>query len=198
MEASPLPTQEDHRQPLKEQALRNRQGLLALSFYLPWMIILLENMEEKRRIPDRRSRPTKPFSWHSVKGLRSNARRAGEDKNYFVDRYEPRYFILISLILILCVLDAYLSLKIFQAGGKELNPFMLRIMEKNPGLALTLKYLITAFSIGILTVLKNFIIFGRVRVGFLIFAVFLLYLLLVVFEIAFYLSRIRGDAFLPS
>lgn len=148
-------------------------------------------MDEKRQVPDRRSRPTKPFSRYSLKGFRSRSRRSGEDKNYYVDRYEPRYFVLITLILLLCVLDAYFTLKILQAGGKELNPFMLRIMNKNPVLALVIKYLITAAGIAVLIVFKNFVVFRRIRVSSLIPVVFLIYLFLVVFEISFYYSRIR-------
>jgi len=148
-------------------------------------------MDEKRQIPDRRGQPTKPFSRFSIKGFRSKSRRVGEDRDYYVDRYEPRYFVLITLILLLCVLDAYYTLKILQEGGKELNPFMLLIMDKNPVLALVIKYLITAGGIGILIIFKNFVVFGRVRVSSLIPVVFLIYLFLVVFEISFYYSRIR-------
>jgi Fe2+ transport system protein B len=154
-------------------------------------------MDDKRRIPDRRHYPTKPLSRYSLKGLRSKSRRAGEDKDYYVDRYEPRYFVLITLILLLCILDAYYTLKILQAGGKELNPFMLHIMDKNPVLALVIKYLITAGGIGILIIFKNFVVFGRVRVSSLISVVFLLYLFLVIFEISFYYSRIHGHDFFP-
>jgi len=154
-------------------------------------------MDEKRRIPDRRRFPTKPVGRYSLKGLRQAARRADEDKNYYIDRYESRFFILITLTLILCVLDAYFTVKILQAGGKELNPFMLRIMDKNPGLALVIKYLVTAAGIGILIIFKNFVVFGRVKVSSLISIVFLLYLFLVVFEISFFYSRIRAHDFFP-
>ena len=154
-------------------------------------------MDEKRQIPDRRRFPTKPVSRYSLKGLRKTARRTDEDKNYYVDRYESRFFILITLTLLLCVLDAYFTLKIIQAGGKELNPFMLRIMDKNPGLALVIKYLITAVGIGILIIFKNFLVFGRVRVSSLISVVFLLYLFLVIFEVSFYYSRIHAHDFFP-
>jgi len=148
-------------------------------------------MDEKRRIPDRRGQPTKPFSRYSLKGLRSRSRRTGENKNYYVDRYEPRYFVLITLILLLCVLDAYYTLKILQAGGREMNPFMLGIMNKNPAFALIIKYLITAGAIAILIIFKNFVVFGRLRVSSLIPVVFLIYLFLVAFEISLYYNHIR-------
>jgi Fe2+ transport system protein B len=154
-------------------------------------------MDEKRQMPDRRNQPTRPFSRYSLKGLRSKSRRNGEDKDYYVDRYEPLYFVLITLILLLCVLDAYFTLKILQEGGKELNPFMLRIMEKNPVLALVVKYLITAAGIGILVVFKNFVVFGRIRVSWLIPLVFLIYLFLVVFEISFYYGRLHAPELFP-
>ena len=80
---------------------------------------------ERRYRLDQRRAPTRPLSRHSLRGRRKKARRQEEDTNYYVDRYEPRYLILISLILALCVLDAYLTLKIIDLGGRELNRFML-------------------------------------------------------------------------
>ena len=91
---------------------------------------------------------TRPLSRHSLLGRRKTARRQEEDSNYYVDRYEPRYLILISLILILCILDAYFTLRIIDLGGKELNRFMLVFLNTNAVAALVFKYLVTAVCIG--------------------------------------------------
>jgi hypothetical protein len=74
---------------------------------------------------------------------------------------------------------------------------MLRILEMSPNLALVIKYLITAGGIVILIVFKNFVVFGRIRVSRLIPVVFLIYLLLVVYEFAFYCSRVHAPEFFP-
>jgi len=119
-------------------------------------------------------------------------RRAGEERGYYVDRYEPRYFVLVSLILILCVLDAYFTLKILELGGSEMNRFMFVLLYKQPALAMIIKYLVTASSIIFILVHKNFVVFGRLKVNGLIYAVFSVYLVLVMYEAAMLFKPIRA------
>ena len=138
---------------------------------------------ERRATADQRRAPTKPVSVHSLGGRREKARRAGEERNYYVDRYEPRYLLLIGLILVLCVLDAYFTLKILELGGKEMNPFMSILLFKKPVLALTIKYLGTAVAVVFILVHKNFVVFRRLRVSDLIYVVFFVYLSVVAYEV---------------
>jgi membrane glycosyltransferase len=145
---------------------------------------------EQRNIPDQRSSRTKPLSRYSLRGRRKKARRAEEDKNYYVDRYEPRYFFLVSLILALCVLDAYFTLRIIEFGGKELNLLMLFLMEKRPILAMVIKYLATAICVVIILVHKNFIVFGKLKVYYLIYVVFFIYFILVIYEATFFFKHV--------
>lgn len=145
---------------------------------------------ERRHIADQRCVPTRPLSRYSFRGRRKKARREGEASDYYVDRYEPRYFVLISLILALCVLDAYFTLKIIDFGGQELNRFMLVFIDKKPISALIFKYLITAFSIVIILVHKNFRIFGRLKVCSLIYVFFFVYSSLVAYEAAVFFYHI--------
>lgn len=137
---------------------------------------------DRRKLSDRRCTPTKPLSRHSLRGERKKARRAGEDKHYYVDWYESHYFIMIVLILILCVMDAYLTLKILHLGGKELNPLMLLFFNKHPMLSMVFKYLVTTASIIVILIHKNFIVFGKVKVYHFIYAVLAVYLVLITYE----------------
>ena len=150
---------------------------------------------ERRQIPDRRLIPTRPLSLYALWGRRKRARREEEDRNYYVDRYEPRYFILISLILALCVLDAYFTLKIIDFGGKELNRLMLIFMYKKPISALIFKYLVTAVSIIFILIHKNFRFFGKFKVCSLIDVFFFVYLILVAYEAVIFFNHIRVLSF---
>jgi hypothetical protein len=150
---------------------------------------------ERRSTTDLRRTPTRPLSRYSLRGRRKKARREAEDKNYYVDRYESSLFLFISLILALCVLDAYFTLKIIDFGGKELNRLMLVFIYSRPVSALVFKYLVTAISIIIILVHKNFIIFGRVRVLYLIYVFFFVYLTLVAYEAVVFFSHIRAFNF---
>ncbi len=144
---------------------------------------------ERRQLKDRRLKPTPPISRYSVFGHRRGNRRHSDQESYYVDWYETRYLVLIVSILFLCLLDVYMTIKILQLGGEELNPVMSLLMQKQPALSLVLKYLITAGSLIFLLIHKNFKIFGRIKTHFLIYGVFSLYFLLMLYEIYFFLTH---------
>jgi len=136
---------------------------------------------ENTPLPDRRQAPTKPFSRYTLRGRRMKSWR-DTDVNYYVDRYETRYFAVICAALLLCVLDAYFTIKILHIGGTELNALMRALIDKNPALAIVAKYLGLAVSIVIILIHKNFVVFGRLKVRHLLYAVFVLYGVLVSYE----------------
>ena len=136
---------------------------------------------ENGDLPDRRRTPTKPFSRYTLGGRRMKSWREA-DTNYYVDRYETKYFALICAVLLLCVLDAYFTIRILHFGGTELNTLMLFLIDRNPALAIIAKYLGLAVSIVILLIHKNYIVFGRLKVRYLLYAVFVLYGILVSYE----------------
>lgn len=150
---------------------------------------------EKRKTSDRRRIPTRPLTLYALRGRRKGARRSGEDKNLYIDRYEPRFFILISLIMVLCVLDAYFTLKIIDFGGKELNLFMFIFIYKQPIPALLFKYLVTTVSIIFVLVHKNFVVFGKFKVSSLVYIVFSVYLILVLYEAIIFFNHISAFRF---
>ncbi|MCA9323309.1 MAG: hypothetical protein KDB53_21405 [Planctomycetes bacterium] len=77
---------------------------------------------DRRDASDRRGAPTSV--WNSLwgKGLRARGRREGEDQNIYVDLYGRREIMLVVLILVLNVLDAYFTLDYIEKGGSEANP----------------------------------------------------------------------------
>lgn len=144
---------------------------------------------DKREQSDRRKFPTRPFSKHIFKGKRRHARREEEDQNYYVDRYDAKYLALVLSILVLCVFDAYFTLKIIHYGGKELNPLMIKFLDRFPEMSLLVKYLITVICLIILLVHKNFILFGKVKAYFFLYVIFSLYFFLVLYEVFFLFIR---------
>ncbi len=146
---------------------------------------------DRRQGSDRRKSATPPFSKYIFKGKRRHARREEEDQNYYVDRYDTKYLVLIASILILCVFDAYFTLKIIHHGGKELNPLMIRFLDRAPEVSLFLKYVITVVSLVILLMHKNFILFGKVKAYFFLYVIIFLYAVLVLYEVFFYILHLR-------
>jgi hypothetical protein len=145
---------------------------------------------ERRRNSDRRKFPTRPFTKFILKGKRKHARRVEEDQNYYVDRYDAKYLALVLSIVVLCVFDAYFTLKIIHIGGQELNPLMIKFLDKFPEISLLMKYLVTVISLIILLIHKNFILFGKIKAYFFLYVIFSLYFLLVLYEVFFLYLRI--------
>ena len=145
-------------------------------------------MNGRRQLPDRRLNSTKSISIYTFRGRRKKARRVEEAENYYVDRYELRYLFLIISILILCFMDAFLTVILLQLGAQELNPFMLIFIEKDVVLSMVVKYVITALCLICILVHKNFRIFRNLRVHSLIYIVLTLYVALVLFE---YISYVK-------
>ncbi len=143
---------------------------------------------EKRNVEDRRNRPTRPLSRHSFLGRRKENRRGDEDKNYYVDKYGSKYLILVFSILFLCLLDALLTLVLLNHGGVELNPVMAVLIKKDTTLFLVTKLTVTAVNLIILLVHKNFLIFGKFKLRYIIFTIFFLYFALIIYEIYLYLA----------
>ena len=144
---------------------------------------------ERREQADRRKSPTRPFSRFIFKGNRRQARRTEEDYNYYVDRYDAKYLALVLSIVVLCVFDAYFTLKIIHFGGKELNPLMIKFLDRFPEVSLVVKYLVTVICLVILLIHKNFILFGKVKAYFFLYVIFFLYFFLVLYEVFFLSMR---------
>ncbi len=144
---------------------------------------------DRRKNTDRRKSPTRPFSKYIIKGKRRHARRSGEDQNIYVDRYDAKYLALILSILVLCVFDAYFTLKIIHYGGEELNPLMIKFLDKFPEISLSLKYVVTVISLTIILVHKNFVLFRKVKAYIFLYVIFSLYFILVLYEAFFFFSH---------
>lgn len=146
---------------------------------------------EQRGLIDRRAKPTRPFSRYSFKGRRKTARRAEEAENYYVDRYDLRYLIMVTAIMCLCFFDAFLTSKLLQLGAVELDVFMLIFIEKNMVLAFIIKYALTAVCMTCVLIHKNFKIFRYLRTQTLVYSILGIYLVLVVYEIFSYILCLR-------
>ena len=108
-----------------------------------------------------------------------------------------RYLLLIALFLILCFLDAYLTLLLLQVGAIELNPFMLYFIKKDVVLSMVVKYAMTASALIFILIHKNFKVFGGLKVSKLIYVILMLYVGLVLFETVS-CFRVLGYRFLLS
>jgi len=116
---------------------------------------------ERRTSADRRERGTRPwgnpFGWKR----RKTGRRTGEEKNSFVDLYHTRDTVMLVSILVLNLLDAFLTLIHIERGGAESNPLMERLLDISNETFLFHKAAVVGSLLIVLVVHKNFTIARR-------------------------------------
>ncbi len=105
---------------------------------------------DRRRLRDRRARPTTLCSagrWH---GRRTGFRRAGEGHQAYVDGLARQTVVLSLFVVVGSLLDALLTLRHLQNGGGEANPLMHLALIPSPMVFLALKISLTGVGVWVL------------------------------------------------
>jgi hypothetical protein len=131
---------------------------------------------KRRKIPDRRRKPTPILSWYSLKGNRRDIRRDEDRRRHiYVDQYSLGFFVLLMSILLLGTADAFLTLHhVHVNNAEELNPIMDFFLGLSPNIFFNVKYVLTALCLTVLCLHKNLPI-----VKYLLGVVFLIYFVIV-------------------
>jgi len=111
---------------------------------------------ERRRLADRRARPTTLMSALRWKGRRKGFRRAGEGRHAYVDCLALRIVVLTVLVCVSSFLDALLTLLHLENGGCEANPLMYVVLAHGTTLFVVLKLSITCVAAWFLAVHQQF------------------------------------------
>jgi hypothetical protein len=138
---------------------------------------------DRRDDPDRRKRTLYSLVYGSFNPRRRGARRTDARSLRDVDWHEPQWLAVAMLIVVLCCVDAALTLTLIAHGAYEVNPFMAPIVG---GSALTftlVKVGLTGAGVVMLTLAARMRAFGKIPVGFLLYAVLAGYGTLVVYEL---------------
>jgi hypothetical protein len=155
-------------------------------------IMSCEPLDREFRGTDRRRRPTRPWDVFLGRRRRQGSRRADEEgKSHFTDRFPRSSFWFAVLLLVLTIADGVITLVLLEAGCEEVNPLMRYFLNHGPMAFLLGKYLITAAFIPVTLSLNRSFVFGkRFRVGYLLPVFVLLYLGLILYQVA--LLKLRG------
>ncbi len=116
-------------------------------------------MQDRRIIGDRRKLSTACLSKQTIfRGKRKTIRREADQNTYIpVDNYSTRLFIILLLLLLLSITDAYLTLSLVQVrNATELNPIMALYLEHGTATFFLEKFLFTSVAIFIFCVLNNY------------------------------------------
>ncbi len=111
---------------------------------------------DRRVRPHRRNKPTALNFRFWLTGGRKRGRRRGEGQNIYVDRYETRDVGLAAAVLVLNVLDAFLTVVYLSYGGAEANPIAAWLLECGVGWFLAAKTLAVSVCLIFLILHKTF------------------------------------------
>jgi hypothetical protein len=111
---------------------------------------------ERRCLADRRARPTSLRSTLRLWGRRKGFRRVGEGGRAYVDCPSPRVVVLVALIFVGSLLDAYLTLLHLQQGGREMNPLMALALARGPTVFVGIKMGLTSAGMWVLAAHQQF------------------------------------------
>jgi hypothetical protein len=142
-----------------------------------------QGVDRRRPGPDRRRATLRALVVGSFARRRLGPRREADRSFAAVDWHHPQWLAVSILILLLSCADAFLTLTLINLGAQEINPFMKPLVTGNGrGFALT-KLLLTAGGVIVLTLLARFRVFGRLPIGWLLYGVFGIYVMLIAYEI---------------
>lgn len=118
---------------------------------------------------------------HSMR-RRQDPRRSSEHHVAAVDWHRPHWLAVGLLILVLSIIDAFATLTLLDRGAEEINPVMAPLVKGSGHGFAWLKLSLTIFGVVVLTALARIRLFGRFRVGTLLYLVLAIYVLLVSYE----------------
>ena len=121
---------------------------------------------DRRRLADRRTRPTTLWSALRWQGRRHSCRRASEDHHAYVDRLARRTVALALLVVVGSVLDAVLTLRHLADGGSEANLLMSLALAHGPTVFVACKLSLTGVAVWWLAAHQHFPMATRGLYGF--------------------------------
>jgi hypothetical protein len=141
-----------------------------------------QSAAERRAAVERRTRTLRALLYGSFKPRRRDSRRDKDMGFAAVDWHQSRWLAVALLIVILSCADAFFTLTLLDDGAYEANPFMARLLDGAPHWFALAKIGLTSAGVILLTVVARTRAFGRVPVGFVLYAVLLGYATLVAYE----------------
>jgi hypothetical protein len=132
---------------------------------------------------DRRERLFSSLLYGGLNPRRRTGRRAADHHRPIVDWHGPWLFLSAMLILVLCVADGLLTLRLLDAGAIEANPFMASVVYDNARRFAILKLALTGAGVLTLVSLASFRVFRVLRASVFLHAILIAYVVLVSYEL---------------
>ena len=139
---------------------------------------------DRRSGRDRRSDHVPFASRYLLIGRRKGQRRKEDRLTYRVpDRFSPKTYAAIYLIIILSVLDAFFTVDLVSRGATELNPVMAYYLSHGPIVFFWTKYLLTTAAVMIILLNQQSFLQKKIGVNVLFVLLIIPFALVVQWEL---------------
>ena len=147
---------------------------------------------ERREHVDRRRR----LWWSVVYGnfnprRRAPPRRLDQSHYHSVDWHSPHLLAVAIGILLLSVVDAFMTLILLQGGADEVNPIMALVVYRSVAVFAALKMALTSFGVVFMVFLARYRFMSRLPVGWVLYGVLIAYTSLIGYEIHMFKSPLE-------
>lgn len=139
--------------------------------------------ERRRSGSDRRRRLFWSLMYGGMRPRRRDGRRTADHVRPIIDWHGPGLFASATLVLVLCVADALLTLQLLSSGAVEANPVMALYTQGDGHRFAALKLLLTGVGLLVLVAMARFRVFRIMRVATLVHGILAGYLVLVAYEL---------------
>lgn len=137
----------------------------------------------EQRTADRRETTIHTLLGALFKQRRRGGRRTEDGVNSYVDWYDHKPLAATLLIILLCSIDAFLTLILLSHGAVELNIFMDWLIKEDIQIFAIVKMLMTGLALIVLVMHFNFKVYRYVSVRYLMYALVPAYSLLIAHEL---------------
>jgi Domain of unknown function (DUF5658) len=141
-------------------------------------------MHERRHPADRRRRLLWSVCYGSFNPRRrAPPRRQGDLRYHSLDWHSSHLLAVAIGILLLSVVDAFLTLILLQRGAVEVNPLMAQLLYRNVAAFAAMKMALTSIGIVLMVALARYRFLRLVRVEWVLYAMLTAYTILIAYEI---------------
>jgi hypothetical protein len=121
---------------------------------------------------------------------RTPTRRLDDSRFHSLDWHSSHLLAVAIGILLLCVVDAFLTLQLLQAGAKEVNPIMAGLIYRSVATFAALKMGMTSVGVVLMVFLARYRFMRLLRVEWVLYGVLVVYFALIGYEILMFKDRV--------
>src|ERR1700730_18109028 len=143
------------------------------------------HLSHERRAPADRRRRVWWSVWYGSFNprRRSPARRQGDSRFHSLDWHSSHLLAVAIGILLLSIVDAFLTMMLLQGGADEVNPVMALLIYRSVAMFAALKMGMTGMGVVLMVFLARYRFMRLLRVEWALYAVLAAYLTLISYEV---------------